>query len=204
MTCTVVILVKVPGHLPVKTRLAATMGEDAARAVFAEMLEHSVALARQFDPTPTLAFSPPEADGASLLGPFADVHYLPVPGADGAACLEAALQLAYVGLPLIALGGDAPDLPAERLSEALVCLAESDAVFVPSGDGGFSALVLPRPMPGLAAGFRFGAGDALGSLLAYCESLGLRTHCTEPWPDVDTPADLAAWRYRVRTKSAGH
>ena len=197
MTCTVVILVKVPGHLPVKTRLAATMGEDAARAVFAEMLEHSVQLARQFDSRPTLAFSPPEADGARLLGPFAEARYLPVPGADGAACLEAALQLAYVGRPLIALGGDAPDLPGEHLLAALEALDHADAAFVPSGDGGFSAMVLAKPLPGLAAGFRFGAGDALGSLLAYFQSLGLRTHCTEPWPDVDTPADLAAWRARA-------
>lgn len=200
MKATAVILVKVPGHLPVKTRLAATLGESAAHAVFAEMLEHSVALARHFDPTPTLAFSPPEAHGAKLLGPFTDVHYLPVPGSDGAACLEAALQLAYVGRPLVALGGDAPDLPATRLAEALAALERADAGFVPSGDGGFSALVMRRPLPGLAAGFRFGAGDALGSLRAYFESLGLRTHCTEPWPDVDTPADLAAWRARAAAR----
>lgn len=197
MQSTVVILVKVPGHLPVKTRLAATMGEAKARAVFAEMLAHCVELARQFDPTPTLAFSPPEADGAKLLGPFTDVRYLPVCGADGATCLEAAVQMAYRGQPLIALGGDAPDLPAGRLKDALAALARADASFVPSGDGGFSALVLREPRPGLAAGFHFGAGNALGSLLTYFQSLGLRVHCTEPWPDVDTPADLAAWRARA-------
>ena len=144
MRATVVILTKLPGHLPVKTRLVPLLGEDGARDLYLEMLRQTVALARHVAPRPVLAYSPPDAtpdlpgvDGCELR---------PVEGDDGAVCLENALRNAYEGAPLVALGGDAPDLPPDRLDEVVAALEEHDAVFVPTGEGGFSCLGLRRPV----------------------------------------------------------
>jgi glycosyltransferase A (GT-A) superfamily protein (DUF2064 family) len=49
---TVVILTKLPGHLPVKTRLVPALGEAGARAVYLEMLRETLALARCVTPRP--------------------------------------------------------------------------------------------------------------------------------------------------------
>jgi glycosyltransferase A (GT-A) superfamily protein (DUF2064 family) len=194
---TVVILTKLPGHLPVKTRLVPALGEAGARAVYLEMLRETLALARCVTPRPIVAYSPPDAtpdlpgvDGCELR---------PVLGDDGATCLENALADAYeADTPLLALGGDAPDLPLARLEQVTTALTddEADAVFVPTHDGGFSCLGLRRPVPGLARGFRYGSADSLASLRTFLEEQGLATAVLEPWPDIDTPQDLEAYRNR--------
>ena len=42
--CTVVLLTKLPGLMPVKTRLVPLLGEEGAREAYVEMLERSVAI----------------------------------------------------------------------------------------------------------------------------------------------------------------
>jgi glycosyltransferase A (GT-A) superfamily protein (DUF2064 family) len=188
-----VILTKLPGHLPVKTRLHPALGKEGAERLYGEMLAQTIALARRIDPRPTIAYSPPDADP----GGFADCALLPVAGDDGAICLENALGEAFTGAPLVALGGDAPDLPPGLLREVVRKLDEFDAVFIPTFDGGFSCLGLRKPVPGLALGFAYGSDRSLESLDAFLrEHRGLRTTCLEAWPDVDTPEDLQAYRDR--------
>lgn len=197
MSATVVILTKLPGHLPVKTRLVPVLGEAGARAVYLEMLRETVALARRLTPRPIIAYSPPDAT-PSLPG-VEGCDLRPVAGDDGATCLENALADAHVeGAPLIALGGDAPDLPLARLAQVVAALraGEADAVLVPTHDGGFSCLGLRRPVPGLARGFRYGGADSLASLRTFLGEQGLVTAVLEPWPDIDTPQDLEAYRNR--------
>ena len=195
MRATVVILTKLPGVLPVKTRLYPILGEAGARAFYVESLRRAVALALVFDISPRLAYSPPDADAEKALPGFWGL--VPVEGDDGATCLEQALADAYRGMRLVALGGDAPDLPAGRVAEALTALEQHDAAFVPTGDGGFSCLALRKPVPGLSAGFTYGGDDALASLTAWLESEGRSVAHVEPWPDVDTPDDYRAWLARV-------
>ena len=190
MQATVVILTKLPGHLPVKTRLVPVLGEAGATVFYAECLKKTIALAHRLTPRVRVAYSPadvaPPAPG-----------YVPVRGDDGGTCLENALRDAFDGGPLVALGGDAPDLPLARLQETVARLDTYDAVFVPTGDGGFSALGLRRPVDGLAAGFPYGGDDALAALEGFFASRGLESARLEPWPDIDGPEDLAAYTRRA-------
>ena len=62
MSATVVVLTKLPGRLPVKTRLVPLLGEQGAARFYIEMLEATIRLARTLDPDPVLAYSPPDAD----------------------------------------------------------------------------------------------------------------------------------------------
>jgi hypothetical protein len=50
---------------------------------------------------------------------------------------------------------------------------------------------------GLAAGVRYGEPDARAALLGFFARRGLSCVELEPWPDVDTPADLEAYRGRA-------
>jgi len=189
---TVVILTKLPGHLPVMTRLRPVLGEQRATDFYRECLEKTIALARSLeDAEVVVAYSPADARPPHPL-------YRPVRGADGAQCLENALRDAYVGAPLIALGGDAPDLPRDRIEEVIAALDEHDAAFVPTGDGGFSCLGLRSPVDGLRRGFLYGGEASLASLRGWLTERGLSCVETEPWPDIDTPEDYAA--YRARSK----
>jgi glycosyltransferase A (GT-A) superfamily protein (DUF2064 family) len=195
---TVVILTKLPGLLPVKTRLWPVLGEAGARDLYVSMVRDTVAVARTLAPRPVLAYSPPGGDPGAALPGVAVCRLLPVKAEGGAACLEEALLGAYEGRHLVALGGDAPDLPPERLFEVAGALSRHDAAFVPTGDGGFSCLGLRRPVVGLSGAFRYGSGDAMASLEAFLEARGLSSTRLAPWPDVDTPEDLAAYLARQR------
>jgi len=195
---TVVVLSKVPGAAPVKTRLVPLLGEAGAREASLEMLRATLELARRFDALPTVAYSPPDADPRAGFPGLGPCRFEPMEGSGGAACLEEALARAFRGLPLVALGGDAPDLPQARVAAARDALEVHGAALVPTGDGGFSCLALRRPVPGLARALRFGTADALGSLTTFLESRGLRPLHLEAWPDVDTPEDLERLRQRVR------
>ncbi len=198
MRATVVILTKLPGLMPVKTRLWPLLGEEGARRFYLDALRRAVELACAFDPAPGLWYSPEDAaDPEASLPGFANLR--PVAGMDGATCLENALTAAFDGQPLLALGGDAPDLPVARVREVLAALADHDAVFVPTGDGGFSCLGLRKPVNGLAGGFTYGDADALANLMEFLGARGLSVVQTEPWPDVDTPADYEAYRRRSAT-----
>ncbi len=189
MSVTVVVLTKLSSRLPVKTRLIPLLGEDGARAFYDECLAATVARAREFTDDVVVAYSPADA-------PAPAAHFKPVAGGDGAACLERALHQEYRGRPLIALGGDAPDLPLDHLRSLNERLRTVDVAFVPTGDGGFSALATRTPLAGLADGFLYGGDDALSSLRSFLEARGFAVGFVAPWPDIDTPAHYAAYRAR--------
>lgn len=197
MRATIVVLTKVPGAAPVKTRLVPALGERGACEIYLSMTRATLELARHFDALPTVAYSPPESDPHAGLPGIGPCRFVPTPGADGAECLERALAEAFRGEPLVALGGDAPDLPQDRVRAAIEAASACGSALVPTGDGGFSCLALARPVAGLAGGFRFGGAGALVSLTAFLRARGIAPALLDPWPDVDTPADLRAWRERV-------
>ncbi|MCG8591914.1 MAG: DUF2064 domain-containing protein [Proteobacteria bacterium] len=197
MRATVVILTKLSEQLPVKTRLWSFLGRERAIAAYRHMLAETLATARRLSARePVLAHSPADADPEPSLPGLAGYRALGVDGRDGADCLERAIAAADEGLPLLVLGGDAPDLPEGRLRRALAALERHHAAVVPSLDGGFAALALRAPVPGLAGAFRFGSEDAASQLEAFLSS-GCRTVARlGPWPDVDTPEDWLAYLAR--------
>ena len=192
MSTTVLVLTKLPGHLPVKTRLHPELGPERSRAIYRWMLRRTLATARCFEAAPTLAYSPPDADPRRALPGIGTCRFLPTLGTNGSSCLEYALCAGYRGEPMIALGGDAPDLPVRWLRALREALGPCDAALVPSGDGGFSALALRRPLAGLAEAFGFGSDDACAALERWLRSRGQRVAVLPAWPDVDTPDDLRA------------
>jgi glycosyltransferase A (GT-A) superfamily protein (DUF2064 family) len=195
---TVVILTKLPGHMPVKSRLTPLLGEQGAIGFHLQALRDTLVLALRFDEEPMLATSPFDADPHPVLPDMPRCRMMPVAGEDGATCLENALALAHEGKPLVALGADAPDLPAQRIEKALDMLRRFDVAIVPTSDGGFSCLVTKEPLEGLAGAFEYGADGAYRSLCLWLDRRGLSTAQLDPWDDVDTPEDYEAYQARSR------
>ena len=195
MTPTLLVLTKVPGRMPVKTRLWAWLGEAHATRLYRAMLAETLQTLRTIG-TPTLAYSPPDCAPHDAFPEHLDCRFLPVGGDDAPACLDDAL-VRVPDAPLLLLGGDAPDLPRARIVAALDAVDDrADAAIVPSLDGGFVALAMRRPEPGLGAAFRFGGRRAAAEVVAALERRGRRVAVLAAWSDVDTPADVVAWRRR--------
>jgi rSAM/selenodomain-associated transferase 1 len=106
-----------------------------------------------------------------------------------------ALTDAWAGaaLPMLLVGMDTPQLTSEHVLSALARLLGGwDAAFGPAADGGFWALGLRRPFPGLVRGVPMSSPRTGEHLLGRLRAAGLRTALLPRLRDIDTASDAAA------------
>ena len=136
----IAIFVKTPGHSPLKTRLAAGIGVDAARQFHLLAAEAVAAVAcRAQRDMPTLATHWAVAETGALDDP-AWASLPRIPQGEGAlgtrmGCVTETL-LARFDAALL-LGADAPQITATDIAAAIVVLRDHQHVLGPSQDGGF-------------------------------------------------------------------
>ena len=97
----------------------------------------------------------------------------------------------------LAIGADAPALPARLLEAARDALDHADAVLGPAEDGGFYLLGLKRCPEGLLADLPWSAPDTCARTEARLRERGFRVELIAPWFDVDLPADLDRLRREI-------
>lgn len=211
----IALMAKAPRAGHAKTRLAAEIGEAAAldlwSACLADLGPAVRAAARGV--ADTIAVVPSEDDAGpvvELLGPGWSTYAQRRPGLGGA-IVDALLLAESRGADrAIAVSGDNPTLPATRLLGALDILRERAAVLGPCPDGGYHLVgvrlarrwragpVFPGRRPigarleGVFGTARLGGDSALASTARALAAAGLKPRLSEPWPDVDTAADLGA------------
>ncbi|MFJ8039375.1 DUF2064 domain-containing protein [Kitasatospora sp. NPDC096147] len=111
--------------------------------------------------------------------------------------LAAALGAAPAGAPVLLVGMDTPQLPAEVLAEALSPTARAgiDTWYGPAADGGFWAVGLARPEPALAervlTGVPMSVPETGAVLRERLAGAGLRVRELPVLTDVDTAAEAA-------------
>jgi rSAM/selenodomain-associated transferase 1 len=129
-------------------------------------------------------------DGAPgpWLGPGIEV--LPQRGGDLGRRLAAAF--ADLGGPALVVGMDTPQLEPAQLSGALAALERRDAVLGPALDGGYWAIGLATPDPGVFAGVPMSRSDTCARQRARLRELGLSWEEREPLRDVDDAASARA------------
>ncbi len=182
------VFAKPPRAGEAKTRLAPAVGLEGAAALARAFLGDVWAGVRRLPwARVVLASAGPWPEG--LLP--APVEVWPQGEGDLGARMERVLRRGLEAAPwVMALGGDSPGLPLAYLEAARAALAEADAVFGPSEDGGFYLLALRRLPEGALAGLPWSQPETLAATEARLESLGLRVGRVAPFFDVDLPADL--------------
>ncbi len=182
------VFAKPPRAGEAKTRLAPAVGlEGAAALARAFLVDVWAGVKRLPWARPVLASAGPWPEG--LLP--APVEVWPQGEGDLGARMERVLRRGLEEAPwVMALGGDSPGLPLAYLEAARARLAEVDAVFGPSEDGGFYLLALRRLPEGALANLPWSQPETLAATEARLVSLGLRVARVEPFFDVDVPADL--------------
>ena len=141
-----------------------------------------------------IACEPAEAcqEMRDLVGPAIDV--IAQRGDDLGERMTHALQdvfrLGYANVVLI--GSDLPDLPP-RLVEAAVSKLQArttDIVLGPAIDGGYYLIGMNRLFSSMFEAIDWSSDRVLDQTLATAAAEGLVVDQLDPWPDVDTPADL--------------
>ena len=190
----VVVMIKYPRPGRVKTRLAATVGEVHAVALYRCFVKDVLRTVDAVDAQTMLSIDPwtMRADFAAWLG--SEHWFQPQVGADLGARMDDAFSRAFErGHDRVALiGSDLPDLPENRVLEAFRALSLHEVVLGPAHDGGFYLLGWSRRAfrPGLFAAISW----SVPTVLAQCREALLRNSLEpcflEPWFDVDVEEDL--------------
>lgn len=175
----------VPGAA--KTRLAPRLGDDGAARLAGWMIRCTAEQATRHWPGPVRLACWPATARTRMAAEFA----LPVVAQRGAELGERMLGALADG-PGAVLGCDVPHLPGTVLAEAGRRLAAGQAVVGPALDGGFYLLGLPRPVPGLFDGIRFGGDDVHRRLRANAGAAGVDLVELPTLRDIDRPEDLDA------------
>lgn len=176
----------------VKTRLAASIGAEAAARVHRACLETLLGRFAGIAGRCVLAFTPFErrAEFANVAGEQWALE--PQESGDLGRRITRHFALAFAGgaAPVVLIGSDSPTLPAALVLEAFDRLTTgADAVFGPTDDGGYYLVGLSRPMFELFEGIAWGTSDVWPQTIE--RAAGCRYDVLARWYDIDTHADLA-------------
>ncbi len=139
------IFVRNPELGKVKTRLAATVGEENALTVYRELLRHTKSITAQLPVKKMIFYADnlPEQDTwpAKTFGKFLQ------PIGDLGWRMQTAFQQAFEqgAKQVVLIGSDCYELTAEILSDAFNELKTHDAVIGPAADGGYYLIGFSRP-----------------------------------------------------------
>jgi hypothetical protein len=195
-----VIMAKVPVSGQVKTRLIPALGANGAAALAEKLLNHTLTTAQQ-----TQVFAHVElcvSPSVDHLNLKADQRGLDItPQGDGD--LGARMQRAFERLlrnhdAVVMIGTDAPDMTAALLDRAASELTQSDAVFVPALDGGYTLIGLAKThahhLSRLFTDIPWSTGEVMAvtrdRLQSLATEVGLKWHEYPPMADIDEPEDL--------------
>jgi rSAM/selenodomain-associated transferase 1 len=116
-------------------------------------------------------------------------------GSDLGARMLAAFDAQPRDMPLLLIGTDCPALTAEHLRVCAAALhAGSDAVFLPTEDGGYCLIGLRAPQAGLFNAMPWSTERVMPETRRRLARRGLRWREPALLWDVDTPADLERLR----------
>lgn len=189
----VVVFLKAPRLGQVKSRLAASIGWEAATRFHRTQSQRLIrALARDERWRTTLWLTPRNALGHRDL-PCAKLSRFD----QGAGDLGQRMARPFRRLPrgaVVLVGSDVPGLTAAIVARAFHLLGSHDAVFGPARDGGywlvgFADAVRRRPLFGET---RWSTRHALADTLAGLRHM--RVAMLPPLMDIDTPEDYRCWR----------
>jgi uncharacterized protein len=183
----VLVICKAPRKGHVKTRLAATVGDDAAYHMYAAMMAHVFSeLAR------TNVEVLPVVDGPRELVQAGTIQPLVQRGDDLGERIINALVDAPASERVLVIGTDMPFIDADLIASAESALDVADVVIGPCVDGGYYLIGMRRVHEELFEGIPWSTADVLASTIGRCAELGLTPHLLPLLRDVDTLDDVLA------------
>src|SRR4029077_20968208 len=103
---------------------------------------------------------------------------------------------------VVAIDSDSPHLPLAIVESAFEHLETHDVVVGPTEDGGYYLVGASAMHPRIFDAAPLGTRNARDALLENARALGLSVAFTEPWYDVDLPADLRRLAAELRIDRA--
>jgi rSAM/selenodomain-associated transferase 1 len=199
----ILLFVKYPDKGKVKTRLAATVGDDRAVEIYRQLVATVCAQLPPSGTTVAAMYDPPGRmrDTEAWLQPLCsgrDLLIRPQAFGDLGVRLEEAFRGAFREgfTEAAAIGSDCVDIAPELFDETWTALETHDVVLGPTTDGGYYLIALKGNHPELFRGISWSTETACEETVAAAEAAGLRVYRLRELCDVDTEDD---WR-RVQAR----
>lgn len=193
-----IIFARNPVRGKVKTRLAATMGDDKALSIYQSLLEYTVQITQQL-PCDRYVFY---ADGISNNDVWSDDLYLKKnqEGNDlGQRMLHAFDTLFQQGYQkIIIIGTDCFELSSTILLDAFTALDEKEVVIGPSEDGGYYLLGIRQFFPFLFEEKAWSTNTVYSSTVQQLAIQNIRYDTLPILNDIDTEDD---WKQYLHQQS---
>lgn len=190
----VVVFTRPPISGLVKTRLIPALGADAAARLHLAMAEDTLGLLAEIPCTVALAGPMDHPWVASLRARGHEV----IPQVEGD--LGAKMLAAMGPGPALALGTDAPTLPAAWIRE--VAERPGPLTIGPAFDGGYTLLAWQSPLPFLLRAMPWSTDAVCAETELRARAQAIEVRRLPFWYDVDTATDLALLRQHLRTLPA--
>jgi uncharacterized protein len=178
----------ISGH--VKTRIAATMGNEAALAVYQALLSHTNEVAKMLPVDKIIFYS--NAIEAEDLWDNRMYKKQIQSGSDLGSRMQHAFQYSFEegneGVAII--GTDCFEITSGIIMNAFAWLKTHDIVIGPATDGGYYLLAMKQMHRELLKDIPWSSSEVLKNTLTICDQLNLSVYLLPQLSDVDTEADL--------------
>ncbi|MBI3418315.1 MAG: TIGR04282 family arsenosugar biosynthesis glycosyltransferase [Verrucomicrobia bacterium] len=185
-----IVFLKAPRVGVVKTRLAESIGAEAACAAYRRLVEILVVNLSALDQV-ELRFTP--NDAVAEMQPWLRNGWRCTP--QGAGDLGARLQRAFTeafaagAARVVIIGSDCPAVTEDDIADAWRMLETHEVVLGPARDGGYWLVGLREPQPALFGDMIWSTSTVLSETLRRAERSDLRAHLLRELADVDTLED---------------
>ncbi|MEO7045926.1 MAG: TIGR04282 family arsenosugar biosynthesis glycosyltransferase [Ferruginibacter sp.] len=192
MKTALIIFVRKPELGKVKTRLAATLGDNTAHEIYKELLQHThnIALKTTAD---RFVFYYNQIDTDDIWNQNNFIKKLQADADLGTKMNDAFAQIFGEGYErVVIIGSDCFELTAEIISNAFKQLNKNDVVIGPANDGGYYLLGMKKLHPQLFENKQWSTADVYQQTIADFEKQHIKYHALVTLRDVDTEEDWLA------------
>lgn len=191
-----IIFARNPVRGKVKTRLAATMGDDKALSIYQSLLEHTVQITQRISCDRYVFY----ADGISKNDVWSDDRYLKKnqEGEDLGQRMYHAFDILFkqVYQKIIIIGTDCFELSSSILLDAFTTLDTNEVVIGPSEDGGYYLLGMRQFFPFLFEGKVWSTDTVYNSTIQQLELHKISYGILPILNDIDTEDDWKQYLHK--------
>jgi uncharacterized protein len=174
----------------VKSRLAASIGEEKALAVYLKLAAHTRLIASCMETDKVVCYSEYVDTEDNWLNEIfkKDLQSGSDLGERMAHAFEKAFRKGYQSVCLI--GTDCPEITADVLQQAFFSLKDHDAVIGPAADGGYYLIGMNRLVPSVFKDKSWSTPAVFNDTMSDFQREGVRVHVLPTLSDIDEEKDL--------------
>lgn len=186
-----IVFLRLPEKGKVKTRIAETLGEEAALDIYKKLASSTLKALSGLTCLVYLYFDPGLPDETNRLPEF--IYRPQTTGDLGKKMAHAFEEVLQHHPSALLIGSDCPYLTADIIQQSFMALDECDAVLGPAVDGGYYLIGCHAVHPTLFENMPWGTNMVLPETIHQIQALRLKHTLLETLQDIDSADDWARY-----------